>query len=76
MEAFAVTIAKFLRDYPVDPAKVNVGGGHIARSHRWAPRAPSWSRRCSTRSIPRGTLGLVVCSGAAKSAPMVIERLN
>jgi len=33
MEAFAVTIAKFLRDCPVDAARVNVGGGHIARGH-------------------------------------------
>ena len=33
MEAFAVTIAKFLRDRDVDPERVNVAGGHLAKGH-------------------------------------------
>lgn len=78
MEAFAVTIAKFLRDYPVDPARVNVGGGHIARGH---PMGASGAILVSTMldalDAAQGTLGLVVCSGAAGvGAAMVIERLN
>jgi acetyl-CoA C-acetyltransferase len=78
MEAFAVTIAKFLRDCPVDPAKVNVGGGHIARGH---PMGASGAILVSTMldalDAADGTLGLVVCSGAAGvGAAMVIERLN
>jgi len=78
MEAFAVTIARFLRDFPVDPAKVNVGGGHIARGH---PMGASGAILVSTMldalDAAAGTLGLVVCSGAAGvGAAMVIERLN
>ncbi len=78
MEAFAVTIAKFHRDYPVDPAKVNVAGGHIARGH---PMGASGAILVSTLldvlDASDGRLGLVVCSGAAGvGAAMVIERLG
>jgi len=78
MEAFAVTIARFLRDCPVDPAKVNVSGGHIARGH---PMGASGAILVSTLldvlDESGGTLGLVVCSGAAGvGAAMVVERLN
>jgi acetyl-CoA C-acetyltransferase/acetyl-CoA acyltransferase len=78
MEAFAVTIARFLRDYPVDPSKVNVSGGHIARGH---PMGASGAILVSTLldvlDESGGTLGLVVCSGAAGvGAAMVVERLN
>jgi acetyl-CoA C-acetyltransferase len=77
MEAFAVTIAKFLRDYPVDAAKVNVAGGHIARGH---PMGASGAILVSTLldvlDASNGRLGLVVCSGAAGvGAAMVVERL-
>jgi acetyl-CoA C-acetyltransferase/acetyl-CoA acyltransferase len=77
MEAFAVTIAKFLRDYPVDPARVNVAGGHIARGH---PMGASGAILVSTLldvlDAADGRLGLVVCSGAAGvGAAMVVERL-
>lgn len=33
MEAFAAVPAKFLRDYAVDPARVNASGGHLALGH-------------------------------------------
>src|SRR5690606_26942543 len=33
MEAFGVTIVRFMRDHKPDPAKVNVGGGHMAKGH-------------------------------------------
>lgn len=33
MEAFAAPTVKFLRDYTVDPDRVNVNGGHFAMSH-------------------------------------------
>ena len=78
MEAFAVTIAKFLRDYPVDPSRVNVAGGHIARGH---PMGASGAILVSTLldvlDDADGTLGLVVCSGASGvGAAMVVERLR
>lgn len=78
MEAFAVTIAKFLRDYPVDKEKVNVSGGHIAKGH---PMGASGAILASTLldclDQSGGTLGLVVVSGASGvGAAMIVERLN
>ncbi len=78
MEAFAVTIAKFLRDYPVDPDRVNVGGGHIAKGH---PMGASGAILASTLldclDACDGSLGLVVLSGASGvGAAMIVERLN
>jgi acetyl-CoA C-acetyltransferase len=78
MEAFAVTIAKFLRDYPVDPDRVNVGGGHIAKGH---PMGASGAILTSTLldclDACDGTLGLVVLSGASGvGAAMIVERMN
>jgi len=78
MEAFAVTIAKFLRDYPVNPDKVNVAGGHIARGH---PMGASGAILVSTLldvlDAANGRLGLVVCTGGSGvGAAMVVERLR
>lgn len=78
MEAFAVTIAKFLRDYPVDQETVNVSGGHIAKGH---PMGASGAILVSTLldclDQSGGTLGLVVVSGASGvGAAMIVERLN
>ena len=77
MEAFAVTIAKFLRDRPVDPDKVNVGGGHIARGHPMgASGAILLSTLLDALDAADGRLGLVVCSGAAGvGAAMIVERV-
>ena len=78
MEAFGVTIAKFLRDWPVDPARVNVAGGHIARGHPMgASGAILLSTLLDTLDAADGGLGLVVCSGASGiGAAMVVERLR
>lgn len=78
MESFSVTIARFLRDRDVDPAKVNVSGGHIAKGH---PMGASGAILTSTLldclDEAEGTLGLIVVSGASGvGAAMVIERLN
>jgi acetyl-CoA C-acetyltransferase/acetyl-CoA acyltransferase len=78
MEAFAVTIAKFLRDCPVDPDKVNVAGGHIARGH---PMGASGAILVSTLldvlDASNGRLGLVVCTGGSGvGAALVVERLG
>lgn len=65
MEAFGVTIARFLRDYPVDPAKVNVAGGHIARGHPMgASGAILLSTLLDVLDACDGRFGLVACSGA------------
>lgn len=78
MEAFAVTIAKFLRDYPVDPDRVNVGGGHIAKGHPMgASGAILASSLLDCLDACDGSLGLVVLSGASGvGAAMIVERLN
>ena len=78
MESFAVTIARFLRNYSVDHEKVNVSGGHIAKGH---PMGASGAILTSTLldclDEADGTLGLVVVSGASGvGAAMVVERLR
>lgn len=78
MEAFGVTIARFLRDYPVDPARVNVGGGHLARGHPLgASGAILLSTLLDALDASGGRHGLVVTSGASGvGAAMVVERLG
>jgi acetyl-CoA C-acetyltransferase len=78
MEAFAVTIAMFLRDRPVDPAKVNAGGGHLAKGHPLgASGAILLSSLLDAVEASSGSTGLVVASGASGiGAAMVIERVN
>jgi acetyl-CoA C-acetyltransferase/acetyl-CoA acyltransferase len=78
MEAFAVTIAKFLRDRPVDPDRVNVGGGHLAKGHPMgATGAILLSSLLDALDACDGRLGLVVASGAGGvGAAMIVERLN
>jgi acetyl-CoA C-acetyltransferase/acetyl-CoA acyltransferase len=76
MEAFAVTIAKFLRDRTVDPERVNVAGGHLAKGH---PMGASGGILLSTLldvlEARGGTTGLLVASGASGvGAAMLIER--
>lgn len=76
MEAFAVTIARFLRDRDVDPERVNVAGGHLAKGH---PMGASGGILLSTLldvlEARDATTGLVVASGAAGvGAAMLIER--
>ncbi len=78
MEAFAVVIAKFLRDRPVDPDRVNVGGGHIAKGHPMgATGAILLSTLLDALDDADGTYGLVVATGAqGVGVAMVVERLN
>ena len=77
MEAFAVTTAKFLRDRDVDPDRVNVSGGHLAKGHPMgATGAILTSTLLDVLDAADGRLGLVVCTGAqGVGAAMVVERL-
>jgi acetyl-CoA C-acetyltransferase len=78
MEAFAVTIAKFLRDRQPDPLRVNVGGGHLAKGHPMgATGAILTSTLLDALEAADGSLGLVVTTGATGvGAAMIVERLN
>lgn len=78
MEAFAVTIAKFLRDRQPDTARVNVGGGHLAKGHPMgATGAILTSTLLDALDAASGSLGLVVATGATGvGAAMIVERLN
>lgn len=77
MEAFAVTIAKFFRDYEVDRARVNVSGGHLAKGHPMgATGAILLSSLLDALDVADGRYGLVVVAGASGvGAAMVVERL-
>jgi acetyl-CoA C-acetyltransferase/acetyl-CoA acyltransferase len=76
MEAFAVTIAKFLRDRDVDPARVNVGGGHLAKGHPMgASGAILTSSLLDALDACSGRHGLVVLTGAmGVGCAMIVER--
>ena len=77
MESFAVTLAIFLRDHPVDLAKVNVAGGHMAKGHPMgASGAILLSSLLDALDECGGRYGLVACTGAGGvGAAMVVERL-
>ena len=76
MEAFAVTIAKFLRDRGADPARVNVSGGHLAKGHPLgASGAILTSTLLDALDACGGKYGLVVLTGAmGVGAAMIVER--
>jgi acetyl-CoA C-acetyltransferase/acetyl-CoA acyltransferase len=78
MEAFAVTIAKFLRDRDADPACVNVSGGHLAKGHPLgASGAILTSTLLDALDACSGRYGLVVLTGAmGVGAAMLVERLG
>lgn len=78
MEAFAVTIAKFQRDYHPDPARVNVSGGHLAKGHPMgATGAILTSTLLDCLDACDGSFGLVVVTGATGiGAAMILQRLN
>jgi acetyl-CoA C-acetyltransferase/acetyl-CoA acyltransferase len=77
MEAFAVTIAKFLRDRAPNPEKVNVSGGHLAKGHPMgATGAILTSTLLDALDACQGCYGLVVTTGAmGVGAAMVVERV-
>ncbi|MGV9009913.1 acetyl-CoA C-acyltransferase [Brevundimonas sp.] len=77
MEAFAVTIVKFLRERDVDADRVNVGGGHLAKGHPMgATGAILVSSLLDALDACDGRYGLVVAAGAqGVGSAMVVERL-
>ena len=77
MEAFAVTIALFLKTRDVAPDRVNVGGGHLAKGHPMgATGAILLSSLLDALDACEGRYGLVVAAGAqGVGAAMVVERL-
>lgn len=77
MEAFAVTIVKFMRERVPNPARVNVGGGHLAKGHPMgATGAILVSSLLDALDACDGRFGLVVAAGAqGVGAAMIIERL-
>lgn len=77
MEAFAVTIARFLRDFPVDPARVNLAGGHLAKGHPMgASGAILTSTLLDVLEAGDGRHGMVVVTGAmGVGAAMIVERV-
>jgi acetyl-CoA C-acetyltransferase/acetyl-CoA acyltransferase len=78
MEAFAVTIAMFLRDRDVDRERVNAAGGHLAKGHPLgASGAILLSTLLDTLEVAGKSIGLVIASGASGvGAAMVVERIN
>lgn len=76
MEAFAVTVVKFLRDREVDPDRVNVGGGHLAKGHPMgATGAILLSTLLDALDACEGRYGLVVATGAqGVGSAMILER--
>ncbi len=78
MEAFAVVPVLFERRYGVDPAQVNVSGGHLAKGHPMgATGAVLLSTLCDVLERDDKTLGLVVATGAGGvGSAMVVERMK
>ncbi|WP_426267147.1 hypothetical protein [Sphingomonas sp. LHG3443-2] len=77
MEAFAVVIARFLRERRIAEDRVNVSGGHLAKGH---PMGATGAILLSTLlDVPEAadeTIGAVVATGAqGVGAAMVVERL-
>lgn len=78
MEAFAVSIAMFMKNYDVAPDKVNVSGGHLAKGHPLgASGAILLSTLLDTLDVANGRYGLVVAAGASGTgSAMIVERLG
>ena len=77
MEAFAVTIVKFLRERDVDADRINVGGGHLAKGHPMgATGAILMSSLLDALDACDGRYGMVVAAGAqGVGSAMVVERV-
>lgn len=78
MEAFAAIPLKFLRSYDVDPAKVNVNGGHLAMGHPMGATGGILLTSLLHELIhSQGRYGLVVAqAGSGIGAAMLIERIE
>lgn len=76
MEAFSATPLKFFRDWQVDPAKVNVNGGHLAKGHPMgASGAILLSSLLDAMEDDDAATGLVVAAGASGiGSAMIVER--
>lgn len=77
MEAFAAIPLKFLRDYDVNPDKVNVNGGHLAMGHPMGATGGILLTSLVHELIKSGGQhGLVVAqAGSGIGAAMLIERV-
>ena len=77
MEAFAVSIVKFMRDRQPDPDKVNVSGGSLAKGHPMgASGAILLSTLLDALDSADGRYGLVALAGAAGvGTAMIVERM-
>jgi acetyl-CoA C-acetyltransferase/acetyl-CoA acyltransferase len=78
MEAFAVSIVKFMRDYQPSPDKVNVSGGHLAKGHPLgASGAILLSTLLDVLDACKGRYGLVVAAGASGiGSAIIVERIG
>ena len=78
MEAFAVSIVKFMRERKPDPDKVNLGGGSLAKGHPMgASGAILLSSLLDALDVANGRYGLVALAGAAGvGTAMIVERLG
>lgn len=78
MESFAVVPALFLRDAHVDPEKVNIFGGHIAKGHPLgASGAILLSTLLDAMDAKDAQTGLLVTSAASGiGSAMVLCRIN
>jgi len=77
-EAFASVPLAWLKDHPIDPAKVNPNGGAIALGH---PLGASGAKLCATllNELERtgGRYGLLtMCEGGGLANATIIERLG
>lgn len=77
MEAFAAPPVKFLRDYAVDPDRVNVNGGHLAMGHPMGATGAILLAALLCELEASGTRrGMVVAqAGGGIGAAMLIERI-
>ena len=78
MEAFAVVPALFEQRYGVDPEKVNIAGGHLAKGHPMGATGAVLLSCLMDALVQRDArLGMVVATGASGiGAAMIIERLR
>lgn len=77
MEAFAAPPVKFLRDYGVDPDRVNVNGGHLAMGHPMGATGAILLAALLCELEASGMrYGMVVAqAGGGIGAAMLIERV-
>jgi acetyl-CoA C-acetyltransferase/acetyl-CoA acyltransferase len=78
MEAFAVSIVRFMRERQPDPDKTNVSGGSLAKGHPMgASGAILLSTLLDALEVASGRYGLVALAGAGGvGSAMVVERLG